>query len=87
VGRGLIDPFTHKAYGSLNGDIFLGGSTGDLLFPVYQAGDGSEQGGFSGAIGTYQADEFTFINPHTQIIDQHGFVVTNRQIGNFEQQI
>ena len=50
-----------------------------------QSGDGTEQGRFAGSVRPNQAHQFTVIDPHAHIVDEHGLFIANCQSGHFKQ--
>ena len=38
-------------------------------------------------LNSFRNRPFTFLNRQTHVIDEHGFFVANRQIGNFKQHL
>jgi hypothetical protein len=86
MGRNPIDSLARKCYRAIKGYVPTGRPARNLLFPGDQSGNGSEKGGFTGAIRAYQTDQLTGIYPHTQVINEHGLIITNRQIQYVQQQ-
>ena len=84
MGGNAFDTVTFKCDGSLKGNLTAAGAALDAFFPQDQPGDCPEDRRFAGTIRTDQTDQFALLDVQTDVVENHGFVVADCQIGHFQ---